>query len=151
MQTGDLLRPAPTGRTRTLVNVFIVCFLVFQVAVPLTYYLGRRTTDERFSWRMFSSVILQICTVSAFESGSLSGERAFHKVNLWPDLHPGWIRLLERYPPQLVAAVLRWRCERTNAKAVHLMRQCQNPGGAALPPDRISIDCASGTMQTPAG
>ena len=151
MQTRDLLRSAPSGRTRALVNGCIVCFLVFQVAVPLSYYAGRRTTDERFSWRMFSSVILQICRVSAFESGSPSGERAFHQVSLWPDLHPGWIRLLERYPPQLVAAVLHWRCERTDANAVHLTRQCQTPGGAALPPDRVSIDCASGTMQAPAG
>jgi hypothetical protein len=151
MQTHDLLRPAPVGRTRALVNVFIVCLLIFQVAIPLTYYLGRRTTDERFSWRMFSSVILQICRVRAFESGSRSGERAFHEVNLWPDLHPAWIRLLERYPPQLVSAVLRWRCERTDAEAVHLERRCQSPGGAALPPDRISIDCASGTTRVPAG
>jgi hypothetical protein len=31
-------------------------FLASQVAIPLTYYLYKEPADERFAWRMFSSV-----------------------------------------------------------------------------------------------
>jgi len=127
-----------------MVNVFVLCFLVFQIVVPMTYYLGTPTIDERFSWRMFSSVILQICEISSFETRLRSDKRVVIRTSLSPDYHPGWIRLLQRYNPKLVQATLQRQCERPGAVSAHLMRQCQSPGSNALPEDGITRDCASG-------
>lgn len=142
--TPHLLRPPPSGRVRTLVNVFVVSFLVFQIVVPMTYYLGTPTIDERFSWRMFSAVILQICEISSFETRMRNGKRVVTRTSLSPDYHQAWIRLLRRYNPMLVQAALQRQCERPGAVSAHLMRRCQSPGGNTLPEDRITRDCASG-------
>ena len=52
-----------------LVNVFIVSWLLWQLLVPLSYYLGHDVDDERFAWRMFSGVWLlqKSCTASVTE------------------------------------------------------------------------------------
>jgi hypothetical protein len=142
--TSKLLCPPPAGQVRTVVNLFVLCFLVFQIVVPMTYYLGAPTLDERFSWRMFSSVILQICEISSFETRMRNGKRVVIRTSLSPEYHQGWIRLLRRYNPQLVRAALRRQCERPGAVSTHLMRQCQSPGGDTLPEDGVTRDCASG-------
>ena len=33
-------------------------FLVSQIGIPVSYYLGDEATSERYSWRMFSSIDL---------------------------------------------------------------------------------------------
>src|SRR5690242_15394556 len=48
-----------TPRNRLWSNVFIALFLAYQLAMPLRYYLGGRGYDERFSWRMFSTLRMQ--------------------------------------------------------------------------------------------
>ena len=50
-----LVDPPPAAR-RQWINLGIVLFLASQIVTPLTYYLDKEPTNERFAWRMFSSV-----------------------------------------------------------------------------------------------
>ncbi len=63
----DLAPEAPPRRRFGVSDMFIACFLLAQIALPLRYYLGGRGTDERFSWRMFSSQRVEQCAVDVDE------------------------------------------------------------------------------------
>ena len=60
-------------------GVFAGLFLLFQFAMPLAYYFGDQAYDERFSWRMFSPVHLERCSIDVVEQV----EGADRKVPLW--------------------------------------------------------------------
>ena len=47
---------SPPSSRRKWINLAIALFLTSQIVTPLTYYLYKEPTDERFAWRMFSSV-----------------------------------------------------------------------------------------------
>jgi hypothetical protein len=53
--TLSLVDPPPPAE-RKWINLVIGLFLASQVAIPLSYYLYKEPTNERFAWRMFSSV-----------------------------------------------------------------------------------------------
>jgi hypothetical protein len=74
-RSGVTLVSTPSRRARIIISVFIVSWLAWQVAVPLSYYAGDNVDDERFSWRMFSGVWLlqKSCTASVSEVRSQSG------------------------------------------------------------------------------
>src|SRR5262245_37769335 len=85
--------------SRRAVNLFILAFLAYQVAMPLRYYLGDRGYDERFSWRMFSTLRLQKCQVhvsEATEHAAAGGASAFQEVTVKRDVQAAWVNLLER-------------------------------------------------------
>ena len=56
----------PPGRPRVVVSLIIVLYLLWQVAVPISYYLGDDVSDERFSLahvlshRVFSSDVRRL-------------------------------------------------------------------------------------------
>ncbi len=52
----SLLFDRPSPARRKWINCGIALFLTSQIAIPLTYYLYKEPTNERFAWRMFSSV-----------------------------------------------------------------------------------------------
>lgn len=128
-------------------NALIAIALLYQVAMPLRYYLGERGTDERFSWRMFSTVRMQKCSVQVFETIEDDGAEKRQRVDLTKMLQIAWLGMLERYRPQVVEKVLSRRCAAPSVKHAHYVRNCSDTDGKALPELRLSRDCASGAVR----
>jgi hypothetical protein len=125
--------------SRTLASALIAAFLLFQIAMPLRYYLGGRGYDERFSWRMFSSVRMQRCEVQVHETSADGSDR---KLDLERELQVAWIGMLERYRAQVVEELLRKRCAQPRTREVRYTRSCRDTDGSELPKIRATLDCA---------
>jgi hypothetical protein len=136
--------PAHMAVPKTLANGFIVLFLGYQIGMPLTYYLSERVYDERFSWRMFSTVRLQECDVQVSERLARGGDTVERPVVLEQDLQVAWINVLKRLRPAVVQKYLQRRCAATHAQAVTLRGQCVDTGGQTLPERRFELRCESG-------
>src|SRR5690349_18637852 len=85
--------PAIAGRRRTPENAFIALFLAFMLGMPLRYYMGGRGFDERFSWRMFSTIRMLECKATVVEDVADGSER---RVDLGQEVQVAWVGLLER-------------------------------------------------------
>jgi hypothetical protein len=133
--------PESETRQRRLTNLFIGSFLVFQVAMPLSYYLGIRDYDERFSWRMFSTLRLRDCDIHVIETRSEAGRSVPHEVAIGADVQVAWVRLLERMRNSVVDKYLRRRCQLGQVERVEYVRSCKDTDGTALPPTRRSLQC----------
>jgi hypothetical protein len=137
--------PQPSVPTATpprrLQNTFIAVFLAVQIGVPLHYYLSEPDYDERFSWRMFSTLRLRDCAVHVTETprdaGGVSREVAIER-----DVHVAWLRLLERMRGPVVDKYLRRRCELAAIERVEYVRTCKDTDGTELSPTRRNLDCA---------
>jgi hypothetical protein len=139
-ETPSMPAAAEAPRTsRAASNALIAAFLLFQVAMPLRYYLGGRGYDERFSWRMFSSVRMQRCDVRVRELAQDGGES---QVDLDRALQIAWIGMLERYRPQVVEQLLRTRCT-SSVREVVFERACRDTDGSQLPRLQVTLDCRS--------
>lgn len=66
----------------------IAAFVLVQLALPITYYLRRDRHDERFAWRMFSTMRMATCDVRM--------QRAGQPVALGGEFHEAWIELAKR-------------------------------------------------------
>lgn len=123
-------------------NALIAAFLLLQLALPLRYYLGGGGYDERFSWRMFSTLRMQQCKVKVRETIG-DDTRA---VDLQKALQIAWIGMLERYRRPVVDKLLARRCAAEGAREVHYERRCVDTDGSALPTTHVRMDCASGKL-----
>lgn len=132
--------PPPGPASRALSNALIAAFLLFQIAMPLRYYLGGRGYDERFSWRMFSSIRMQRCDVHVHDLDEGGGER---EVELERELQVAWIGMLERYRAQVVDEFLRRRCAAPDVRKARYERTCKDTDGSDLPRLSVTLDCAS--------
>ncbi|HEY2734430.1 MAG TPA: hypothetical protein VGI70_10625 [Polyangiales bacterium] len=122
---------------------FIVLFLALQIGVPLRYYLSGRDYDERFSWRMFSTLRLRDCAVHVTELPR--GARATpHEVAIERDVHVAWLRLLERERSAVVDKDLQRRCELSEIERATYTRTCKDTDGSELPGTKRSLDCERG-------
>jgi hypothetical protein len=131
---------APTPLSRKLANAFIVLFLGYQVAMPLTYYLSDRVYDERFSWRMFSTVRLQECAITVTETAKDGSEKP---VPVGTDLQIAWVNILQRLRPAVVAKYFERRCAASaDTTKVALSARCQATDGSTLPAHGFAMSCA---------
>ena len=96
---------AGSRNSRALASALIAAFLLFQIAMPLRYYLGGRGYDERFSWRMFSSMRMQHCNVQVRRDHR--PKATTQQVDLERELQVAWIGMLERYRRPVVEKLLR--------------------------------------------
>jgi hypothetical protein len=131
--------------------VFIVLYLLWQIAVPLSYYVGGDVDEERFSWRMISGVWLlhRTCALSVSESvaatgaGGVSSES--RQLNLERTLHASLILQLRRNQRPVVEKFLRTRCESDpSVTGVKFNRTCAV--GSRMPPVHLQFDCRSRTL-----
>jgi hypothetical protein len=127
-----------------LSNIIISIALLYQVAMPLRYYLGGGGADERFSWRMFSTVRMQKCSVRVDEQVDEGGEPQQRPVDLTQAFQIAWMGMLERNRPQVVDKVLRRRCLGKQVRHAHYRRTCVDTDGTTLPTLDITLDCARG-------
>ncbi|MDB4976346.1 MAG: hypothetical protein JWN48_4687 [Myxococcaceae bacterium] len=118
---------------------------MLQLAIPSSYYLLRDDPDdERFAWRMFSSVRLTRCEVSAFERGS---EGVRRPIDLPRSLHASWIRSLERGRVRVVRQFLATRCAGPGVAGSGLDRHCKSPAGRPLATVQYQYDCATQRLE----
>lgn len=118
------------SRTRALVaglrwpHAFIAGFLAVQLALPLTYYLARRDEhDERFAWRMFSSIRMVSCQVDVRVGDA--------PVELNRQFHDAWIALAQRGRRNVIEAMGARLCKQHPGQPVTARLTCQPLRGAA--------------------
>jgi len=122
------------------VSVGLWLLVALQVTIPASYYLLRDDRDdERFAWRMFSSVRLMHCQVLAFD-GKTPQERT--PVLLARHLHASWLRSLERGRKHVVEHFLATRCQEPEVHYGLLERACTSPSGRPLPRTHYRYDCS---------
>jgi hypothetical protein len=147
---GAVLASAPSGRARLVINAFIICWLLWQVAVPLSYYLGDNVDDERFAWRMFSGVWLlqKSCTASVTEFRSEPGADTpiASKINLDRTLHGTWASQLKKKNRRLVIEKFaQTRCEADpSVSEIEYIRACPAAPEARIPPVTLRFNCRAG-------
>ncbi|MAE67451.1 MAG: hypothetical protein CMJ18_24585 [Phycisphaeraceae bacterium] len=131
---------APVGRARHFVSGFIALFLLLQLLVPLRYYLGGET-DERFCWRMFSSVVQRDCRVAVDETVQ---ERSQSLVRAVPvsSLLPTWSEFLHQHPV-VVRRFLHWRCAQADVQAVRYRCRCTRVDGSVAPSVELAVHCGA--------
>lgn len=107
--------------------VFIHIFLAVQILAPLSYYSIRADrNDERFAWRMFSSVRMLRCAVEF-----RTGPEAKPVVNLEGIFHQVWVRLAQRGRLEVIDAMARELCAREgDDPEVRVRVSCQRVDGA---------------------
>jgi hypothetical protein len=122
-------------------SALIALFLVYQLAMPLRYYIGGRGDDERFAWRMFSSLSLRRCTPAVQEIVLDNGVEEPRPLQLGAVLHARWVGILERYHPRMVRKFLQSRCIQPDVTAVRYELTCTDVDGSALPPVEVTLPC----------
>jgi hypothetical protein len=140
-------RAPARSRSRALSNAFIALFLLFQVAMPLRYYLLGGGYDERFSWRMFSTLRMQKCQVQVDDVIVQNGKRTPRRLDLRATLHGAWINILQRYRPAAVDKLLLRRCATAAVVAARYVRHCESTDGRKLPSIEVEMDCQQGSSR----
>jgi hypothetical protein len=146
------LSPTHSGpNARRFANLFIALFLAFHVAMPLRYYLGDRGYDERFSWRMFSTLRLQECQMRVAEAEQEGPNPPFREVQVRRDVQAAWVNLLDRVRMPVVEKYLVRRCERQGVTQVRYARRCTDTDGTQLPAQTLLMDCGTRQVRAEAG
>ena len=123
------------GKSRIL-KASLTLFLGIQLYPLIAYYGGDYPWDERFSWRMFSSIRSLKCSVQAWESDPIgkipcpSGSSEHLKCNqvrLSSDVHMVWINLLKRGRRSVLDHLVRRRCTKYPTRALFVSLQCPLP------------------------
>jgi formate dehydrogenase major subunit len=123
---------AHAGTPGRWVSVFIAGVVLFQLLLPLRYYVGTDDFDERFSWRMFSPIRVTACQVRWTEGAQRS------PIRVTADIHHVWYQLMKRARLDIVARYAQRRCaQRIAAGAsamVYLDLTCSHPDGEVRRP-----------------
>jgi len=144
----DIASPPP-GLLRRLISLGVAAYLIWQIAVPLRYYLRENRRDERFAWRIFSALVIAPyrCDVRVAEVSH--GEQLGREVNLERTLHDAWIGLLKVGQDAVVKRFLRLRCRSDPlVDAVEFSRTCRREDRAPAPHRRVRLECRSGDITT---
>ncbi len=137
-----LLVGPPSGRSRRAIGAFIAAVILYQIATPLSYYLGDEPFEERFAWRMFSPLQVRPCEFSVFERvGPDAADR--RPISFESIVEAWWIEGLERNRPRIVRAVLNHACDLREAESVHYEHRCAALDGTPQPPSNLVLDCGS--------
>jgi hypothetical protein len=152
--SGDAFASPPAGPARVIISVFIISWLLWQLAVPLSYYLGGDPEEERFTWRMFSGVWLlhKNCSVSVteFRSQPGGGTRPVGQINLNRTLHREWVYQLTKNRRSVVEKFLRTRCQGDpSLAALEFVRACPVAPPGRIPAVDLRFDCGTGAFTTP--
>ncbi|MEM1007703.1 MAG: hypothetical protein AAGJ35_01745 [Myxococcota bacterium] len=130
-------------KKRMLVVAGCVLVLLFHIWVPLRYYIFTvDRADERFRWRMFSTVRMQRCRIEVTERQLMSnGVELDLKVDMMRKVQMAWVNLMKRGRPAVIEGVLHFRCGEKGVKRVHVVRRCLDVTGKPLFQDTFVRDC----------
>ncbi len=121
-------------------SLFIGAMLVFQLGLPLRYYLSDDTFDERFAWRMFSPIRVVRCEVRWTEGA------ARRPIKVGRDVHHVWYSLMKRARIGVVDAFAKRRCDALleggeSSPEVYARITCRHPDGPINPIDPETNRC----------
>lgn len=140
----------------SIATIAIGAFLLLQIGLPLSYYLGDNEYDERFAWRMFSPVRMARCSfqLSTYENGT------FQPLPLSKEYHVVWINLAKRARVGVIDAMVErscrshtdvrvdLRCATPKAPAIGLCRNAMDADGDGTPDGYNSlVGCAESTPE----
>jgi len=153
----DPIASPPPGRGRRIASAAIALWLVGQLALPISYYAGESLADERFAWRMFSSVSVfgGQCALSVVETVEAPGSAAGRTVRepaLAQVLHPGWVVHMRRGRQSVIDRFLSWRCRHDPSIVdVEVRRSCDRgpEAGVRLEARRACRPAAAGAADAP--
>jgi hypothetical protein len=144
----DIASPPP-GRPRAVASAVIGAYLLWQILLPLSYYLGGDRADERFAWRMFSArrEVNKTCRVHVIQWFPDGGSWSHREIRLGQTTQPTWTRLLERRQPAVVEKFLRTRCALdSSVEDIQFVRTCAGPDGTRSRFDDLVLNCRTGLL-----
>jgi hypothetical protein len=158
--SADGVGAPPPGRIRLAVSCFIGAWLLWQVSVPLGYYVrdyrtGEAQEEQRFSWRMFSHLwmLQRGCNIAAFDLVAPShpgGPPTVHRLDLWRRLESIWVEQLREGRRPVMEEFLRSRCESDpSVVQAELIRTCPIAPGSRLPELNLRLVCRAGAPSAP--
>lgn len=127
-------------------------FLASQVAIPLTYYLYKEPADERFAWRMFSSVHMAKWNNLQVVERHRRGDRVLQQAvpvqkllveSSWKNLQAGHPDYRDKF--------LRYYLENAQSNPDEVLFETQGiwPSGEPMEPVRASIDRRDRVVRRP--
>lgn len=127
----------------TVRSALLWLLLLAQLLIPASYYLWRADReDERFAWRMFSSLRFRSCRVKVSER--FEGQE--RPLALAPVLHASWIGALRRGRERVIERFLASRCSQQGVSAATLVRTCREVDERPLPAQRFVYACQPGRL-----
>ncbi len=149
--TPSVLAEEESPRSWRWVVGVVGVLLAIHVIVPGMYYFDDSPTaraDERFRWRMFSTVRMRRCVAEAFERRArANGVLQQKKISLVREVQYAWINLMHRGRPQVVKAFLRQRCAKKAAEQVEVRQYCRDVKGVPLFVLEWELTCQSGKIR----
>jgi hypothetical protein len=137
----------PDRRLRPLISLGIAAYLAWQVVVPLRYYLGENRRDERFAWRIFSTLAIAPYRCDVHVREFPAGDARGREVDLSRTLHDAWTAALRQGQDTVIDRFLDARCRSSSrVEAVELSRLCRRNDGATAPTMRVRLDCLTGAV-----
>ena len=112
--------------TPKMTGIAALVFLFSQVALPLAYYADENVYDERFAWRMFSSVRMTNCKFQ-LSSRTASG---LTPLPLAKEYHVVWLNLAKRARIDVVNSMIDRACE--THEHIEGMLQCTTAASPAI-------------------
>ena len=124
--------PSPLRR-----RVWLWLLVAVQLVLPASYYVRAEADDERFAWRMFSTVRVRRCQVRVREFPGSGPPRV---VDHQRALHSAWTGALLRRRERVVESFLEQRCTEADTARVDYERRCEDVDGSRLR-DRATLTC----------
>lgn len=107
-------------------SALAVSFLLIQVILPVTYYASDRVYDERFAWRMFSSVRMARCEFNLYRNDG----NGLEPLPLAKTYHVVWLNLAKRARTDVIEALIARECRLHSDIRAEL--NCSPPSAAAI-------------------
>lgn len=128
---------------------FLVLFFGFQMYIPWQYYQGDYPWDERFSWRMFSTVRTLKCSPRFWtQSPTTSYKRP---LRLGKEMHIVWINLMKRGRLRVIRQFADDYCQNHPGHSLYGSLSCPHPKPPHSSLSLIKPDqdlCSSDTIRT---
>ncbi len=123
--------------------IFIAAVLGLQLALAVSYYVGDDRFDERFAWRMYSTIRLTGCSTTAAES--VNGSARERRIVLAKTLAVAWIKNIRRNRDRVIRKFLETRCDLPGVQRARLQNVCKVPGEPRARHE-WAIDCGTGEI-----
>jgi hypothetical protein len=101
-------------------------FIAVQMWLPLSYYLDDQVYDERFAWRMFSSVRMARCDFEMYDASN----GGLQRLSLKKRNHIVWVNLAKRARLSVIDKLVSQVCESHDDVRVRL--SCTVPNGPTI-------------------
>ena len=113
------------GSSSRWIMGLIALFFCFQMYAPIRYYLGEYPWDERFSWRMFSTVRTLKCQPQLWTQSKEDDRK--YPLRLSKEMHMVWINLMKRGRLRVIKEFARSYCIQHPQTALYISLSCPHP------------------------